>query len=311
MLDKDKSSVATTQLDEDIMFATDDLLNAQDKADAAAEPAADEDEEIVIGEADAVDTTTDDTPDEAKDKFDGKSTDEIKAAYANLEKLTGRQGQELGDLRKKVAELESKDTSDPAKQDVAYTDADIPRMSDDVLRGYIEQYDKYLSTPGIQIEDADNYPIYNRQYTYLLLEQRDRMARKSAFTETVTVLNKQVAETYPSKNALTTEEMHVITDYAMTRLAEDGKITHSDLDVALHKKFPDKYVKLLNDKERHRISKAQTTTTPRLPAGSESNHPKVITPTQFANMSEDEQERIMERMSPTQLESLRRAINKT
>jgi len=100
-----------------------------------------EDETVTTTESeDNVDTTTDTTTDEdttttedtttdedsgVLDRFKGKSKQEISKSYEDLEKLHGRQAQELGDLRKLAREWLELETKKTSKQKKELTDEDF------------------------------------------------------------------------------------------------------------------------------------------------------------------------------------------
>lgn len=307
---KEKTGVQTetqpVETDNDDMFASNELLELQEEQNAG-DPTVNEDEDIVIRDDDeevTLEPETDLEPKE-KDKFDGKSVEEIKEAYSNLEKLVGRQGQELGELRKQL-QTESK----PAEKQAGYTEADIPNMPDADLAQYLSQYEQWLSQPGIQLEEADKYSAYNLQYLKLYNEHQNRQARKQVQTVALTEANENIINTYPHKSLLTADELETAKAFALKSLADNGKITHADLDVALHKKFPDKYAKILSDKERQRIAKAQTSTTPRLPTDGGGTAPKTVTIAQIKAMSDEERDKFYEGLTVDQLEKVRQELNK-
>lgn len=305
MIDQEKQEVI-----EEVATSDDDLFftNEPDEDDDSIEL---EPEKEEFADADD-DTDTDEEDQEAQeddaDKLDKMSPEEIKKAYRNLEAVVGRQGQELGELRKKVSpEPETKREYPPDK---VYTEDDIPSLPDDVLDSMIKVYEDYLSIPNQSLDDAENFGIKTIQYNKLMLEKSQRMVQKKQTTQSIAAMNKSVAESYTAKMALSPADLAKAQDYALNKLSDDGKLTEHDLDVAVHKLFPDKWSNKTIEKERERIAKAKTPT-PRIPANASINPNKTVSISEVKAMDEDEYDYWVKNVaSDEQLAELEKLINK-
>lgn len=289
--------------DSDDLFASNDLLEMQgeEKEDPTEELDEEEpeDENILDGDPEE-EEPEEEQPEPKKDKLDEMTPEQIKEAYRNLEALKGRQGDELGTLRKKLAELQ------PVVEKTAYTEDDIPTMPDEALDKTIKNYEAYFATPGKSIDDADNYGIHTIAYNKLLVEQGLRKHSQALTSKAMASDNENVANRYNAKLALSTDDLASVKQYALTKLSDDGKLTESDMDVALHKLFPGKYSKMIADKERERITKAKTTT-PRLPGNATPPTKGVVSIDHVKNMDADDLAYwIRNEATEAQIEELRR-----
>ncbi len=236
-----------------------------------------------------------------KDKFDGKSREEIIEAYRNLEALQGRQAQELGERRKQETTTETKE----------YNMTNLGEWPDSVLEKQIANYEEYLATPDQAINDSEHFGLFNAQHNRMVAEQAKRAALSVINSKQVKEDNSKVLSEHPAKQYLTQAELEQASQFAISKLADDGKLTASDLDVAVHKLFPDKWVQLTVDKERVRMTTVQTKRTPML--STSGNQPRTTglkTPEEAAKMSEEAYEQYLDSLSYDQLTQLKAKINK-
>lgn len=115
-----------------------------------------EDETVNTESEDNVDTTTDITTDEdtttettetkttdsdegVLDRFKGKSKQDISKSYEDLEKLHGRQAQELGELRKLAREWLELETTKTSKQKKELTDEDFVENPRKAIEDLLDQ----------------------------------------------------------------------------------------------------------------------------------------------------------------------------
>lgn len=304
---KKKEVVVETQTDPDLdRFFTDDPIPAEDQEVETAEP----EEEISDPDEQEEEAEPDETPDEESelppsaplDKFAGKSKEEILEAYKNLEALYGRQGQELGELKKpKPAE--------PAKE---YNLANLKEWPENVLDEKIQMYEEYLATPDKAIDDGENFGTYTVQYNRMMVEKAKREAIAHTTFKQVHESNTQVQAKYPGKAYLTDTELNEASQFAITKLSDDGSLTEQDLDVAVHKLFPDKWLTLNIDKERVRMTQAQTKRTPMVTPKAGEARPSAGNKSveELSKMDEDSYKAYLDTLSPAQLDKLQEKINK-
>lgn len=237
-----------------------------------------------------------------KDKFDGKSREEILEAYKNLEALSGRQAQEIGELRKPK----------PAEPPKEYNLNNLKEWPENVLDEKIQMYEDYLAAPDKAIEDGENFGIYTVHYNRMMVEKAKREAIAHTTTRQVHESNAQVQAKYPGKAYLTESEMKEASQFAITKLSDDGALTEQDLDVAVHKLFPDKWLTLNIDKERVRMTQVQTKRTPMVTPKAGDPRPSAGNKSleELSKMDEDSYEAYLDTLSPAQLDKLQEKINK-
>ena len=236
---------------------------------------------------------------EPKDKTDEMSLEELKKSYKNLESLAGRLGQEVGELRKRVAPVEEK------KQ---YNVNDIPSMPDNVLDNFVQQYEDYLSKPGVNIEDSDKYPAMVVQYQKLIAEKATRGSLNAAKSSVVAADNEKEVSKYKSKSGITDAEAEAVKKFAL-KISDNGRITESDLEVALHKLYPDQYRKMLFDKDKQRLAKAQTKT-PLIPAGGGQTKQTGLSIEALEALDPDDYGRYVNSLSDADFAKLQKIMNK-
>lgn len=236
---------------------------------------------------------------EPKDKTDEMSLEELKKSYKNLESLAGRLGQEVGELRKRVA---------PAEEKKQYNVNDIPSMPDNVLDNFVQQYEDYLSKPGVNIEDSDKYPAMVVQYQKLIAEKATRGSLNAAKSSVVAADNDKEVSKYKSKSGITDAEAEAVKKFAL-KISDNGRITESDLEVALHKLYPDQYRKMLFDKDKQRLAKAQTKT-PMIPAGGGETKQTSLSIEKLESLDPDEYDRYVNSLSDADFAKLQKIMNK-
>lgn len=287
-----EKEVVDTETSDDAFFS--DLSNEEEEDET------DEEEEY----PDEAEEDTEEAEESPRDKTEEWTPEELRKAYKNLETLVGKQGQELGELRKKVtvapAEPEEK------KQ---YNENDIPNMPDNVLESYIATYKQWLSTPGISIEESDRFGQMTVQYQELLAERNARRTLGIAAKKALDDVNSAVVTEYKNKASLTDEEAKKALDFAIKKLSDDGKVTQDDLDVAVHKLFPEKYHKLRFDKEKERLAKAGTRT-PTIPNNNRSSEPSKISLEKINKMDSDEYDAYVESLTDSQYAELKKLIKR-
>ena len=244
----------------------------------------------------------DEEEEKPKDKLDTMSAEDIKKAYKNLEALVGKQGQELGELRKKVTEAPKETKKD-------YSENDIPEMPDDVLDKYIAIYEQKLTAPNAAIEDSEQYGVMNVQFQKLLAEKNVRRALSISGRKTQEESNSAVVKDYKSKAGLTDEEAKQAREFAEKRLSDNGKITQDDLDVAIHKLFPEKYIKMRFDKEKERLAKAKTRT-PTIPTSKTDSGTAKLSIEKINSLDPDEYDNYIDSLSDKEFAELKKMMNK-
>jgi len=237
---------------------------------------------------------------EPKDKTDEMSIEELKKSYKNLESLAGRLGQEVGELRKQAAK--------PTEEKRQYNVNDIPAMPDDVLDNYVQQYEDYLSKPGVNIEDSDKYPSMVVQYQKLIAEKATRGSLNAAKSSVVAADNEKEVSKYKSKSGITDAEAEAVKKFAL-KISDNGRITESDLEVALHKLYPDQYRKILFDKDKQRLAKAQTKT-PLIPAGGGQTKQTGLSIEALEALDPDDYGRYVNSLSDADFAKLQKIMNK-
>jgi hypothetical protein len=304
---KKKEVVIETQTDPALeRFFTDEEIPAVEPAVEPEEPEEPEEEpesepEEPVDEEPEEEPEQPEQPPVATDKFDGKSREEVLEAYKNLEALYGRQGQELGELKK----------AKPAEPPKEYDITNLKDWPESVLEEKIQMYETYLYTPSQSIDDSENFGIRTVQYNRMMVEKAKREAIAHTTTKQVHENNAQVAAKYPGKSYLTPTELSEASQFAIDKLSDDGSLTSADLDVAVHKLFPDKWIKLNVDKERVRMTQAQTKRTPMVtPKAGEVRNPGLKSPEELAKMDEMAYNAYLDTLNPVQLAKLQERINK-
>ena len=242
---------------------------------------------------------------EEPDKFKNKTREEIIESYKNLEALSGKQAQTIGELRKQAQPKEEQ------LPEGGYTIKDIPNIPDNTLDSIIATYEEYLSTPGKSIDDSDNFGDITIQYSKLVAEKTMRIALNKTSGKDIETKNAVTVHEYQNKEAVTEAEYAEMIQYAKTKLSDNGEITKNDLDVAMLKLFPAKYHKALVDKDKKRIADAKTQATPRLtPSGDGTGAPSVKSIKEINKMTDDQLDKYLESLSVEDLKAVKAQLNK-
>ena len=199
-------------------------------------------------------------PEVKKSKVDTMSEEQLRKSYVNIEKVVGRLGQELGELRK------AKTTEEPKTPEEK-----IRAMSDKELEESIGFFKSEILKPNAAIED-DDFAQKNILYNDLKEERTLRIISKEQNSKSAKTNNKPIIQDFSAtwKEALG-DDFESVVELAESKLSDkNGYITKDDLEVALHKVNPTLYrnaIKLTAAKEeKDRIVQAQTKKQPRISA---------------------------------------------
>lgn len=251
------------------------------------------------------DTDTVDEESEPTDSEPQKTTgrenwglEDYKKAYESLESKLGKQGQELGEAKQKASEPEKKN----------YTIDDVPDMEQSVLDEYIKAYENELSDPSIEFDDPERYKTLRREYDVLKEERavRKAMARLNQIESKKVVATAQTD--IKTKYGLTEEEATKAITLAK-KLSDEGIPTKEDLEAAVYRVKPSAIEVAVTKKLTSKISEAKSKATPRVPSGSSSEAPKVISAEEFKKMDDLERERYLNECSVDEVERLLSEIN--
>jgi len=259
-----------TQPDEEpVVDTATDEIEVIDDLDGVDDVESDSDEIPILDEQDEAEVVdiVPEPEEQPKNKFDSIPDDKKAEVYQNLEKVVGRQGQELGELRKIVSKYEEPKT--PEEKITSMTDAELNQT--------IDVFKSDILKPNAAIEDDDygqKVILYNdlkeeRTLRKIAMERESKNAQnnnKQSITEFSTVWTK----------ALGDDKLQEVVDFATKKLSDQyGNITKNDLEVALHKLYPTHYTTALRvavaEQDRKRIATAEATNQPRISgAGSSS-----------------------------------------
>ena len=280
---KKKAGVSEVETQPEEVVITDGLEQEEPiiiDDDGQEEPETDENEqddiEIPLTDEEPQPEEDEEPEPQPKDKFDGLPPEKLVKSYHNLEKVMGRQGQEMGELKKKLAELETKNEPQTPEEK-------IMAMSDAELDNFIGTFKADILKPNAAIED-DDYGQKVILYNDLKEERTLRKLSREQESKTAQVNNAQVIDKFKAtwSKALDGEELNEIERFAKEKLSDKyGNITKDDLEVALHKLKPTLYTNAIRmataDKEKERIARAEATKQPRLSgAGSSENTTQTI-----------------------------------
>lgn len=239
---------------------------------------------------------------EPKEKTNGREgweLDDYKKAYENLEKVIGKQGEELGEARKEEPKEEKKE----------YTINDVPEMDDPTLGNYLIAYETELSSPTLEYEDPDRYKLLMKEYDLLKEERAVRKAMSRIHEREAKKAFSTFKDVFKTKYDLSDEEMAAVTTKA-SRLSDEGIPTREDLEAALYRLNPQKLKASISDEVTQRITKAKSKEVPRIPLGSDHEQPKGLSPKDFMKLSGFEQERYLNDCSVDEVDRLLEEINK-
>lgn len=265
--------------------------------------------EDISGEEELQEETPQDEVEHQPEKTSNWQNEDFKKAWENAQKLIGRQGQELGELRKKVESLPTAELKTPEQT--------IKVMPDSELENSIAYLESVISKPNAQYDDEDygkNIVIFNK----LNQEKTRRLVEASHQSNNAQTHNKQIIAEFENawKANLSDEDRAQVVKFAQDRLSDQyGNITASDLEVALHKVFPDQYkqsIKLgVTEQTRKRIEKAEATIQPRLSGAGNSQASESLSLKKIMAMDADEQRALFAKLPPKTLNKIIAAMQKT
>lgn len=248
----------------------------------------------------------DDTPDDLPDKYKGKSVSEIARMHMEAEKLIGKQGQELGDLKKRAEQ--------PVERNEAKT---INTLEDTELDATIEYVKEQIRKPNAALDD-ESYGNNIILYDELKEEKRKRSLLVERKMQTVSSANEKVMADFKAKygEAITFDMLSEIGKTA-GRLSEDGIIGIQQMQAALLAIYPEKFDTLVMKKSVDRKvedakSAAKIAEQPRV--GTTGSNSPVKTPARYtvseiAALPQYEQVKILRSMTPEQREKLKKQIS--
>lgn len=246
-------------------------------------------------------TTEEPETETADDKTAGWTLEDYQKGYSNLEKALGKQGQELGELRKALTEVKPE-----AKE---YSINDIPEMDDTTLNRFIDTYEETLSDPSLEFDDPERHEVIVKEYGALKEERSVRKALERINREKTKEVISTVADSISKKYKLSETEVDKVTALA-TRLSEDGVPTKEDFEAAVYRLDQRRVADVYSKEVEQRIKQARTKETPRISSGSGRDvAPAQVTVEKFTKMSEYEQSRYLAFCSQEEVDRLLGEIN--
>jgi len=266
------------------------------------------------GEEDDSDNEEEELADEeesepGKDKAKEWSYEDLKKAYQNLEKVVGRQGQELGELRKKQSQVNSSPDSDPNR---TWTVADIPEMPDNVLESFIINYKYALSDPDLPLEDPEKYTRINLEFQELNVEKGVRKAMNRLGARDKAKTENEIIQEFANKANLAGDDLKKVTSLAK-RMSETGDVTKEDLEAATFRLYPDNLRQYKTGGGKGPEAKANKPKVPaRIPAGSRSGTPAPTSPTvkTLREMDERDRDAYLDTLDENEIDVLLEALKK-
>jgi len=266
------------------------------------------------GEEDDSDNEEEELADEeesepGKDKAKEWSYEDLKKAYQNLEKVVGRQGQELGELRKKQSQVNSSPDSDPNR---TWTVADIPEMPDNVLESFIINYKNALSDPDLPLEDPEKYTRINLEFQELNVEKGVRKAMNRLGARDKAKTENEIIQEFANKANLAGDDLKKVTSLAK-RMSETGDVTKEDLEAATFRLYPDNLRQYKTGGGKGPEAKANKPKVPaRIPAGSRSGTPAPTSPTvkTLREMDERDRDAYLDTLDENEIDVLLEALKK-
>ncbi len=244
-----------------------------------------------------------------KDKTKEWSYEDLKKAYQNLEKVVGRQGQELGELRKKQPQVNSSPDSDPNR---TWTVADIPDMPDNVLESFIINYKNALSDPDLPLEDPEKYTRINLEFQELNVEKGVRKAMNRLGARDKAKTENEIIQEFANKANLAGDDLKKVTSLAK-RMSETGDVTKEDLEAATFRLYPDNLRQYKTGGGKGPEAKANKPKVPaRIPAGSRSGTPAPTSPTvkTLREMDERDRDAYLDTLDENEIDGLLEALKK-
>ena len=283
-----------------------EAVETEDETDDTAD-----DEEISLTDVGDEEPETVEEQPQQPDKIAGLSPEQLAKAYKNAEKLIGRLGQEVGDLRKKV-EASPEAPKTPEERITAMSDADL-----DNALAYLK--DSILK-PNASIENED-YGQDVVLFNDLKEERTLRKVRREQMSTTAEVTNQKAIAEFSTAwgKALDDTKMSEVIKYAKERLSDQyGNVTKTNLEAALFNLNPALFTKSMQmataEQERKRITEAQAKTQPRLSgAGNSVTATNTVTIKQIEAMDEWERQKFLSKLydtNPKAFEKIQEALRK-
>jgi len=244
-----------------------------------------------------------------RDKTKEWSYEDLKKAYQNLEKVVGRQGQELGELRKKQSQVNSSPDSDTNR---TWTVADIPEMPDNVLESFIINYKNALSDPDLPLEDPEKYTRINLEFQELNVEKGVRKAMNRLGARDKAKTENEIIQEFANKANLAGDDLKKVTSLAK-RMSETGDVTKEDLEAATFRLYPDNLRQYKTGGGKGPEAKANKPKVPaRIPAGSRSGTPAPTSPTvkTLREMDERDRDAYLDTLDENEIDVLLEALKK-
>jgi hypothetical protein len=266
-------------------------------------PEEDNDDETTGEETPEEETQETEETDDLPDKYKGKTAAEIARMHEEAEKLIGKQGAELGELRKKDPESDKPKT--------------IENLSDAELNQVLTFTENKLQESGASLEDdyGKDVVLYNK----LLAESNKRQTLSTATNQQVNSANEKVLADFKTTlgDAITFDQLTEIGRVAK-KLSDDGKIGTPDMQTALLKCFPEVYQTVVIDKKKAVKTKeaqdtAKITGQPRVGTSGSSNseHTGRYSAEALVKLQADDPRKfneILRVMSPAQREKLKQQL---
>ncbi len=283
--------------DEEIKDLTQEEEENEPAEEVSFEPAEEEEQQPEEEEPEELE-------EEPEDKTSNWDIDDFRKSYRNLEKVVGRLGQELGELRKQA---ETVPPPAPEKKE-AYTVEDIPQMDTATLDNFIATYEAKLAEPDIAIEESDNFGRWNIEYQKLLAEKNMRRMTSNNGEEKKTA--NPLIDKYLQQLKLSQEQKDKLVSLA-NKLSDESGVTEADLNAALMKVAPAEFQSRLAAQNTERIRTAREKSQPRLGTGNSDQAPKTsISLKQLEKMDEDSRDKYLETLSLDDIRKLRAELTK-
>lgn len=281
--------------DEDKKLFGDMYDDKEEEAPAEEQPPKTKEPDSEEKSVDEDDPEPEDNDDPTKDW----TLEDYKNGYKNLQKVVGKQGLELGELRKIV--------TSPVNAKKEHSIDDIPEMDEATLSGYIEKYEAALADPALEFEDQEKFNTIKREYAILIEERAVRKAmsriEQKTAKEKLSGIKAQIAKKY----TLTDEELTAVTNKA-TKLSDNGIPSETEFEAAVYSVNPQKFSLSKTNEINSRIMTAKTKETPRIPSGSNQVIEKKITAKELAAMGQYERDEYLDSLSIEEVEALSKEI---
>jgi len=285
----------------------DDVKVVEEEDDIVLEELLDEDEkdsEI----ADKDNNYSEQPEDSVTKRFKDKSKEEVLEAYKNLEKMSGEHSRELGELRKKVKEVNTEDVS------INPQDKTIKGMKLKDLDLTIDHIDQKLAEDPLSETYKEDYLLRQK-----LAKQRDLLTMESIIKSTKSEQDnvKAFANFKERFKGLPEEIADTVYATAKTRFADDfGAVSQQDIETAFfmtNRELYDKNIKMETEsKVRSDIAKAgKIASTPTMKASdTDRKASKTENWEALYNRDPDKAMKIARKLSDGDLTKLLKKVNK-